>query len=376
MVKNRESNFELMRIISMLLIVLFHVLSYSGYLAKATGFMLYFLLLIKSITLMHVNSFILLSGYFQNNSKMKLSKMVSLNNETWFYKSLIAIIFLIFNLYQTIPTKTEILQNLLPIDFGIYWFIGAYIVLYLISPILNKSIKHFSKKEHKSIIIIIIFILSFLCLITVDTFYNNNFGRSLSTFVLLYFIGAYMNKYPIEKNKYVKQMTIKRKKAYCLSTILICSIIGSTIGLISLKISGISSILDYISRMLCYFSTSYSSPIVLIQSIAYFIFFKTIKINSQFINKVASCVFGVYLIHENKYVREILYNKIGLTTIKTINIKSILYLLIVVIIIFIICIIIEFIRKIIFKFFYNLNISSKMRKKISQFVEKKLSLTW
>ena len=89
----RNSNFELMRITSMFMIVIWHFIFHSNILAKTSGtlnLIIYFIYIIVSI---HVNSFVLVSGYFQYNKKFKPRKVVSLITTTWFYKLIYAIIF-------------------------------------------------------------------------------------------------------------------------------------------------------------------------------------------------------------------------------------------------------------------------------------------
>lgn len=374
--KIRESNYELLRIMSMFLIVLFHALSYSGFLYKATGpyrFLVYF---IKELTLLHVNSFILVTGYFQCKGKMKLSKAVAINNATWFYKVLILLIFLYLGCFKTFPTNMEIVTTLLPIDFGTYWFIGCYIVLYLISPILNKVIDNSSKKELQTTILILMFILSGLCLITTDLFYSNNCGRSLATFILLYFIGAYLRLYPLDKNKLIKKIPKVKLKKYCIVIIIFLAFINCIFELVASKYLVQTRIITLIARMFDYIASSYSSPLIIIQTIAYFLFFSTLKIESKIINSIASCMIGIYLIHENKFVRDVLYKKVGITSIKIIDLKAIIYLFLLAIGIFLVCLIIEFIRKKIFGYFYELKASEKIRGNISKKVEENLNLKW
>ena len=99
MTKVRESNFELLRIISMFFIVVYHVLVHGQILEHATGSMELMTVFIEAFILVHVNSFILITGYFQCKSKMKLGKVLSLNNATWFYKVVIMLILIGFVLF-------------------------------------------------------------------------------------------------------------------------------------------------------------------------------------------------------------------------------------------------------------------------------------
>ena len=378
MKKVRESNFELMRIISMFFIVLFHTLSYSGYLGRATGGMYLLVTFIKSITLVHVNSFILLCGYFQCKQKLKLGKVISLINATWFYKAGILLLFLACGwLITNPPTTTEILRTILPLDYGLYWFIGNYIVLYLISPILNIVINNTTKQQLRNVIIILLVIVSGLSLVTVDSFYNNNYGRSLSTFILLYFVGAYLRNYPIDQSYFMKPFTITAKRTVWFLTMIVCAVIGTMCCCVSQQIIDLGSVSQEIGHILDYLFSSYSSPYVLLQTLCYFMLFAYFTFNYKIINAIAGCTIGVYLIHENKYIRENFYDFIGITNITNIDLKAIAILFAIVIGMFVVCTIIEFIRKNIFKFVYNSKLAIKNREKYQSYFEKLgLNINW
>ena len=94
--KVRQSNFELMRIISMFMIVLWHVIIYGKGLANADSVLSLNFDIIKSIIVVHVNSFILVTGYFQCDSKFKIKKVLNLLFTSWFYRVLFLIIAICF----------------------------------------------------------------------------------------------------------------------------------------------------------------------------------------------------------------------------------------------------------------------------------------
>lgn len=365
----RESNFELMRIVSMFLIVLFHTLAYSNFAAQATGGMKLLLTFIKALTLVHVNSFILISGYFQCKGKLKLGKVMTLVNATWFYKVVILLLCLGFGWLAVRPDNTEILRTLLPLDYGIYWFIGNYIVLYLISPILNIIINHTEKKQLRNVIAILFLIVSVLSLVTGDMFYNNNYGRSLTTFILLYFIGGYLRNYPIDKSYFFKPFTTQAKRTTYIMTIGICAIVGTLCYTVSCQLINLGSIASECGKILDYLASSYSSPIVLLQTVCYFLLFASFSFKKSWINKISGCMIGVYLIHENIYVRENLYNYLGLTKITEITPSCILILLGTALGIFLLATVIEFIRKKIFKLIYNTKLAKKNRQNYQNYVK-------
>ena len=147
--KVRNSNFELMRIISMLMIVMGHVLYHGNLITNSKNttlsiaftFIFYFLLL-------HVNSYVLLTGYYQSNSKFKQSKLWALISSTMFYKIVIMVLFAWLGLIKL--TKVQILWELFPLNINEYWYVKYYFFLYCISPILNCIINSVSFAECKS----------------------------------------------------------------------------------------------------------------------------------------------------------------------------------------------------------------------------------
>ena len=151
--KQRNSNFELMRIISMILIIIYHCIYHGEILEKTSGSLKIILTIIMSLTLVHVNSFILLSGYFQHNKKCKFSKVISLNNTVWFYTVIIAIIAAVFLDYKF--NSVAIFKFIMPINYDLYWFIREYLILYLISPIINIVIQNINQKQYKKILLLL-----------------------------------------------------------------------------------------------------------------------------------------------------------------------------------------------------------------------------
>lgn len=358
--KIRESQFELMRIISMLFIVLYHILVHGKILEHATGSMSLFLAFIESLILVHVNSFVLVSGYFQCKGNLKLGKAIKINNMTWFYKVVMMLILVATSLIAKPDTLTR-LHTYLPIDYGTYWFINSYLILYLISPILNKVISTSSKKSLQKVILTLFIIISVLSTVTRDVFYNTLTGRSLCTFILLYFIGAYIRIYPISDSYFMKPFSNNAKRLIYFSIYLFGAIMSTFCWLGYTYLHPLGAFANEIGSILGFNHISYASPIVIIQSIGYFLYFSTLNFKNKFINKVSSSTLAVYLISENIFLREMIYDKVGLTQLNNITISLILELFIATIIVFIICTLIEILREKIFRLICNTKIARKNR---------------
>lgn len=131
--KERFSNYELMRIISIYFVILGHTLSWGGIDANSTPAVNTLIKFIYAIIIVHVNSFILVSGYFQSESKFKLIKVIKLLFYMWLYTLIFTLIGYKFGWIEY--TMTGFIQTILPIKFSSYWFIKVYIVLYCLSPL-------------------------------------------------------------------------------------------------------------------------------------------------------------------------------------------------------------------------------------------------
>lgn len=360
----RNSNFELMRIISMFLIVVSHIIGHGKIIDNSLyspGIKEIFTLL-NIISLVHVNSFILVTGYYQSTSTFKQKKIWKLILEVIFYDIGILLILMIF---KVIPfDKNTIIKYILPIELimNSYWFIKYYIIIYFLSPYINTAINSFSKNQFRNLIIIftiISSILPFLC--GLKTIGNN--GYSLYQFIYMYLIGSYLRKYPLEKSYIGKRLSTNLMKLL-LIVILIFSIIGNyLLSKAGNSLHGINYTLDIISDNIKITTMLYNNPFVIIQSICYFYLFKMLSFNNKIINKFSSLTIGIYLIHDNQHIRPYLYKWLKIDNGFIYSYKFIIYALIIAIFIFFSSALIELIRQLIFNFISNLKISKKIRKK-------------
>lgn len=342
-VKTRESNFELMRIISMFMIVLWHVIIHGKMLDNSTGIIQLFLYFILTICIVHVNSFVMVTGYFQYEKDFSLKKFIKLFNMQWFYRAIITIIFTLIGFITL--SKVDFLREVLPIgSFYNYWFLNCYLVLYLISPFLNKFIKACNQKELRHCLIISFILFSVVAYFTGNAAVNNS-GSTILQFVFLYLLGAYLHKYPISNNYHFIRFSKEKKQViFMFLTIFFCVInffmLSFSILVKNLDSSIIKSFADFIYNGI-YF---YSNPFVIIQTIFYFLFFETLTVKSKIINKISGTTLGIYLIHDNSFVRNVIYKLLKIDNGNMIGLKMLIYMFIVMIIIFIICSFIEFIR--------------------------------
>lgn len=357
-VKMRNSNFELMRIVSMFFIVIYHIIIHGKLLENSHGTTHFVLYIILAICIVHVNSFILVTGYFQCKSKLKLTKVIQLNNSIWFYTVSIVLFFIIVkgNTFNSI----ELLKTFLPISYNDYWFLTNYLILYLISPILNTVINNIDEKKFKRIIVLLLFIDSILPTLTNSSFFNVTLGYSLYHFIFLYFVGAFLRNYPIEDWYIFKKTSKKALQLISLFIFFLMAFINIINQSASKELLNMHPIIAEVGIIFSNSFIAYNNPLVIIQTIAFFIFFSTLNLKNTFINYISTGTIGIYLIHDNNNIRNVLYKFLGFNG-NNYSVMILVNILGCAILIFISCLIIELIRKFIFKLIYNTKIAKKNR---------------
>lgn len=374
--EKRLSNFDLMKIISMFLILVWHYIHNTKLLYNTTGTLHFSLVVLWFTIIIHVNSFIVSMGYFQIDKRFKFSRILSLNNSAWFYKVLFLIVFITLGIEVSAVEKLELLSPLTL--YKQYWFLATYLILYCLSPFINRLINNLSKRGLHKFIFTLFMFASILSTLTGQTLYNVESGHSIFTFILLYTIGAYIKKYPIDNNYYFKNISTKLRNVIFIVVYLFLVLFNSFLYHYGeeLLLSN-NEIVKYIGNILVSLKLGFDNPIVIVQSIIYFLIFDSLKIKNNFISKLSSLTFGIYLIHDNLLVRGKLYNEFYKISLEYSFFNIYGRIFISSVIVFIICIFAEFIRKKIFKLLSKTKISKKLKETtIKFFYEIGLNLNW
>ncbi|MDE5766404.1 MAG: acyltransferase [Clostridia bacterium] len=314
----RQSNFEILRIISMLMIIGHHVAMHGGYSSVESVVISDYIIRLFTIGgKLGVNIFVLISGYFLINSKFKIKKALTIFAQVFFYSVLISSIFLIFGKVQF--SKDLLLSMLLPISLNVWWFVSIYFITYCLSPFLNILVKNCGQKLH---LILIFFLLVVQCIV------NNVLGvahlSNVAWFITLYLISAYIKIYPhklFNSNKIAVPVS--------LGTLVIIAVFN-----VFLKVN-----LWEMVNFVC-----------LVCSVAIFCSFKNFTIpNSKIINAIAKTTFGIYLIHDHPLVRSFLWVELLKCPYHYQLNTFICFVIVAIIAVFIACMIIDFIRELLFK---------------------------
>ena len=194
--KERNYGIDLLRIVSMLMVVINHIFRFGGvYNDNVTGISRMIIVGMDVLCLCAVNCFALTSGYVGVKARHRYSSIISL----WILVVYYNILFLaIFGILSTSVIATEtVLQSFFPVLSNRYWYFTAYFALFFIMPLLNKGIMNLSDLQLRNICIV--FVVLFSVLSSVGNFweesiFNLEYGYSLLWLIVLYVIGAYLSR--------------------------------------------------------------------------------------------------------------------------------------------------------------------------------------
>ena len=329
----RNYGIDLLRIISIIMITALHIIvpgigQYAFYNGTPS------IKIIYAICICGVNCFLLISGYVNLYSKFKLSRIIKILLEALFYNLVLTIIISIINdtlTVQRIIESFDILGN------SNWWFLRAYLILFIVMPIINEGIKNSNKSILIIVVLLLIFFISILGVIKGDVFYSGD-GYSALWFIVVYVIGACIKKYE-------NIITIKRTNLILIFTI---STIITIVSFYIIYNYNCTHIETYIPENLLY---QYISPTILMNSVALLLIFKDV-VFAEKVNKIIKfatpSIFSVYLFQCQHLIYKY-YFPDRFSFLNTYNNKLFIYIPLLAIFITILLILLDQIRIVFFK---------------------------
>lgn len=190
--QKRKTSIDLLRIVSMLMVLTLYINMKGGFLESKSSTIKTESGILVFISIVAVNCYVLISGYFLCDKQFKLYRVFSTYLQTWFY-SVITFVFLLCIKGITFSSGL-LLKSIFPFTFNSYWFVTNYILLLLISPILNISINNMSKIKMKVCLLVLLGVFCFCnTIISPINPIDGTGGFGLVWFIVLYFTSAYIN---------------------------------------------------------------------------------------------------------------------------------------------------------------------------------------
>ena len=185
----RALNFELLRVLSILSIVLGHLYAVGNNMPNPI------------CMLGDVNCFVLISGYFMIQGKFKSQRFLRLAIETIFYCFIITLIFILAGAHLGLADLAKSLIPFAPHSYS-YWFINKFLALLLLQPFISKLIGLLNRRQFEVLLAVMYLLNSELVMgFPLSAIFDN--GWSLPWMITVFLTGGYIRMYnPLSTFRY------------------------------------------------------------------------------------------------------------------------------------------------------------------------------
>lgn len=276
----RDSNIELLRILTICGVVMLHYNGLGAFAAvRPNSFNYYVLLALEGLCICAVNLFVLISGYFlSTNNKRRIIKAIELIVQ-------VMVINLALNVVSTVLSGYSIsIKSMIVAMVPNNYFVAFYVTLYLISPYINVLLKRLSDKQFGILLGLSLLLFAFwptfvdsvsaVLGVSYSGIYTTNTGGSqqgysIINFALMYLVGAYLKR---------KDFKFSKLKCFVILLLLI-------------------AVLILWQTWQPQIARAYCNPLVIACAVVIFLIFKNITVKSNIINCLAKGAFTCFLIH-------------------------------------------------------------------------------
>lgn len=343
--KKRNGNIELLRLLSMFMVVILHALGKSNLLvdlSKDSNVNAWISWIIESFCVCAVNVFMLISGYFLIKSEFKVRRLFELVFQVVFYALGSFIVCLAFNIETGNPKDVyNTLFSVFPIHMNLYWFVSVYIVIYMLQPLIKAGVEKLSKKQFETMLaLLLVYECVFKSVLPVRL-EEDEFGYNVLWLLIVFLIGAYFRCYGFK----ILDSSFKGIILYVASSLLIF-FENTALQFVTKKTGRLSELSDI--------STEYNHIFTILSAVGLFAAFINAKDMKESVSKVVCAIspmsLGVYLVHENWSFRYKWQEWLGIKD--SLNLSTGLYfakLLLAVVTVFVISLAVDFLRMKLFK---------------------------
>lgn len=296
--KPRMMNLELLRCIAMMMVVVLHFLG-KGNLLGSLGqdemnMTRWTAWILESFAIVAVNVYMLISGYFLSESGFKLSRLLNILIQVWTYSVVFGLLGVVlgfvpaeeFNVYY-------LLQLVFPISMNHYWFLTAYVFLYLLLPLVGTAVKQMDKKQMQLTITLLLLAFSVMKSVLPVRITTDGKGYDFLWYLCVFMVAAYIRKFGLQ---------ILEKKG-----VAILLYVGASMLAFG-EIAALYMVYQKSGKLLGLLSISheYNHIFPLLAAVGLFMAFLRMQVAGGFgklVGKIAPLTLGVYLLHENLGMR-------------------------------------------------------------------------
>lgn len=277
MKNERNSSFELLRLLCIFGIIMMH--TFAGVDTSASALNTSLNVLANSLFNTGVTCFILISGYF--GIRFSLEKLIRLD-----------LMIILFTVLHTLITGNfgvkDLIRSCIPVLSRQYWFITCYFVLCILAPFLNQIPEKLSKEAFRRLLLVMLLVFS-----VIPTFgiYDvmQDAGKGLVHFVMIYLLGRYLALYENRPHK---------KSRLALGALLSTLIVFAADSILTMRQHAIY--------------TTFSrdcSIFIIFTAVMLLLLFREFTFQNNAINRIAGSVLAIYVLDQT--IRYVLYQFIN-----------------------------------------------------------------
>lgn len=295
----RELGIDLFKVFAMFLVVVVHVFWHGmREMAEAWNFKIsmpctateYALFALRVFACCCINCFALATGYIAVKNTYKWQRIIVLWLQTVVLGLVCVSVFKLLSLYTGMQISSRYFGDAFkPVSCATYWYFTAYVGLFAIMPFINAALAALNHKQLTCSVVVILGVFSLLPTVIGQDLFDTMLGFSAWWLAICYILGAYVRLTDLPT----------RVSAKVVSFVIVGMwMFTAGISLVMLKHKHI--FLNYISLN------------VIIMSVAWLVLFAKIRSENRFVvwlAKLSPYTFGVYLIHENPFVKGELLNR-------------------------------------------------------------------
>lgn len=349
----RNYSIDLLKIISMMMVVVLHLnlfggLNRSARLSDDLAFRLT-VQFFERLCFIAVDVFVIISAWFLSAShtySLKSKRIIRIVVSMFFWYIVASVV--AFALGYRPEVKSIILS--IPLIGTSYDFIAGYLVMYFLSPYLNKLTSSLTEQSYKKLSAGLFLLFCLLAPVTANGYLGVGKGYNFAWFICIYIIVGY-----IRKNGFWQK--------YSWMTYLLLYLSLTVIGIIW------HLPMFYISK------GYYNDPVIFIASLSCFLLFASFTVRNEtmkaIINFFVPLSVAVFFIHANPFIEE-WFRSQGLSS--KINERALYYVLVIpalTLLIYICCALCEYLRNLLFE---KIGINNMMNK-LSSSIDKHLNFS-
>ena len=191
----RNYGIDLLRMVAMVFVIGLHIIGIGGVITGSELLSPQFLTaqFLRIAMLCAVNCYALISGFVGWNRRPGLSGLGKL----WIKAvACCVVITALFSRTMELDNRT-IISSMIPVTTGQYWYLTAYVGLFVLMPILNSAVTQMPRRELTAALAGILVLFSLLPISPLtDAFYLHD-GYSVLWLAVMYLLGGYLGKYEV-----------------------------------------------------------------------------------------------------------------------------------------------------------------------------------